>query len=117
MAILAATGGRDFADKEFVWETLDFCLGYYNVHRMVVGDAKGADALVFEWCEEAEIPCQRFEADWKTYGLAAGMIRNGVMLSEKPDYLVAFPGGTGTNGCVKEAKKRWIPVIDHRYRH
>lgn len=117
MSIIACTGGRDFADKNFVYETLDFALGYYLTHKILVGDAKGADLLVCEWCIEAMMPFEIFEADWGKHGRAAGPIRNQLMISKHPDYLIAFPGGIGTNHCVKEAKKHWIPVIDHRYRH
>ena len=117
MAVVAVTGGRDFADRLFIWETMDFALGYYNIHKILVGDARGVDTLVVEWCIEASMPVEIFQARWDEYGRAAGMIRNQTMLNQRPEYLLAFPGGTGTNGCVKEAKKRWIPVIDHRYRH
>lgn len=117
MSVLACTGGRDFADIDFVYDTLDFASGYYNVHKILIGDAKGADYMVTQWCISAMMPHEVFRADWKTHGKAAGPIRNQVMLDEHPEYLLAFPGGVGTMDCVKRAEKMWIVVIDHRYRH
>ncbi len=52
-----------------------------------------------------------FEADWDKFKKAAGHIRNGVMLSCNPDLLVAFPGGPGTENCIKQAKKLGILVL------
>lgn len=115
MSVIACTGGRDFTDKNFVYQIMDYACGYYNIHKIIVGDAKGVDMLVCEWCLEALMPHEIFVADWKIHGRAAGPIRNQAMLDCHPEYLLAFPGGIGTNGCVKLAKRMWIPIIDHRY--
>lgn len=120
MAVLAATGGRDFGDRQFVYDTLDFAVSHYHMHKLLVGDCpSGADLFCREWIVEQQkkVEYEVFYAEWQKHGLVAGPIRNQEMLNKFPDYLIAFPGNKGTNGCVKIAKKMWIPVIDHRYRH
>jgi UDP-N-acetylmuramoylalanine-D-glutamate ligase len=53
-----------------------------------------------------------FPADWKTHGKAAGPKRNRQMLDDaKPDLVVAFPGGRGTDDMVNKAKSRGVPVV------
>lgn len=45
-------------------------------------------------------------------GRAAGPMRNKQMLEEgKPDLVVAFPGGAGTENMVKQAKAAGIRVL------
>lgn len=50
-------------------------------------------------------------ADWKRHGRAAGPIRNQKMLEEKPEMVVAFPGGKGTADMVKKAGQAGIEVF------
>jgi hypothetical protein len=72
----------------------------------------GADALVRMWCQTLRIPFKVYVAHWKEYGLAAGPLRNSFMLSqETPDVLIAFPGGAGTDDCVRQAVERGIKVV------
>jgi len=59
------------------------------------------------------IPVIPFPPEWKRYGPKAGPIRNKQMLDEgRPDLVVAFPGGNGTNDMVKKAKAAGIEVIE-----
>ena len=56
-----------------------------------------------------------FQADWNAHGRAAGPIRNKRMLMEgKPDLVVAFPGGRGTENMKKQAKDAGVPVREVR---
>jgi hypothetical protein len=50
-------------------------------------------------------------ADGTLYDTAAGPRRNAEMLDEKPDIILAFPGGKGTADMTKRAKAAGIPVI------
>lgn len=66
------------------------------------------DWAVINWC-----PFTEFPADWDKYGKSAGYIRNQQMLDEGcPDYVVAFPGGAGTNMMKRIASKAGVPVIE-----
>ena len=57
------------------------------------------------------IECLTFPADWKTYGRAAGPLRNARMIAEgKPDLVLAFPGGRGTADMTRKARAAGVEV-------
>ena len=102
-------GGRKFRDKALMWETLDNLEG---ITRIIHGGSTGADAGADMWAKERGIPVSVYPALWNKHGFAAGPIRNGVMLKDaKPDLVVAFPGGRGTDNMVKQACKAKVTVI------
>lgn len=126
MTTILVCGGRNFQDKEYLFSALDdLCkergwvypedeLGNCLPNVVVVnGKAKGADLLssdwaIINWCELKECP-----ADWDKYGKAAGFIRNKQMLEEeKPDLVVAFPGGNGTKNMINIAKAAGVEVVE-----
>lgn len=101
------TGGRNYNDAALVMRIL--CDLKPTV--VIVGDATGADSLAWAWCSQFRVPCSRYFADWSTYGKSAGPIRNQRMLDEgKPDLVVAFPGGRGTEDMVRRAERAGIQV-------
>ena len=70
------------------------------------------DTFARQWAEAAGVPFRPYEADWDRYGDAAGSIRNEEMLADfKPDYLLVFPGGTGTTNCTRHARKMKIERV------
>lgn len=94
-------GGRDFTDREYVYETLDAMHAKTPISCIIHGDAKGADRLGKAWAISRDVPEWGFPAEWKRYGRGAGPIRNAQMLRMgKPDLIVAFPGGSGTGNMV-----------------
>lgn len=82
---------------------------------VVHGDCPtGADALAHEFCEFfPDVTEERYPAEWKIYGKAAGPVRNSVMLATKPDVVLAYPRGEspGTTDCFTKARAANIPVI------
>tara|TARA_B110000902_G_scaffold172948_1_gene196609 strand:- start:290 stop:637 length:348 start_codon:yes stop_codon:yes gene_type:complete len=107
MRVLIA-GGRDFTDKETMKNVL---AGVPRCSVIISGTARGADQLGESWAEARGIAVERYPADWDTYGKAAGHIRNQQMLDEgKPDYVVVFPGGKGSESMVKKARKAGLNV-------
>jgi hypothetical protein len=102
--LVIVTGGRDFQDERLVFLVLE----YLNPEKVIQGGAAGADALARAWAAKlGGVPCETFEADWATHGKAAGPIRNREMLFRYPyAVVVAFPGGRGTEDCVKQARER-----------
>lgn len=72
------SGSRGITDYEFVRKCLDDALRI----EIVVGDAKGVDTLVQEYCMKRGIKCEIYHADWDKYGRAAGPIRNSEMVSK-----------------------------------
>lgn len=82
---------------------------------VIEGEASGADTMARVEAERRGIPVLAFPADWRTYGRAAGPIRNRQMLDEgKPDLVVAFHSNIeqskGTKNMVAQARKRGVPV-------
>jgi hypothetical protein len=82
---------------------------------VIEGEARGADSMARDAAEYFGIPVERYPANWKVYGRAAGPIRNTQMLDEgKPDLVVAFhndfKNSKGTKNMVEQARKRGIPT-------
>lgn len=105
-------GGRDYGDRQAVYDALD---RLEDVDAMICGGARGADRLAQDWAGMRGIVCRAYPADWEAHGRAAGPIRNQQMLDvEKPDLVVAFPGGRGTADMVERAIAAGVPVFHPR---
>lgn len=90
----------------------------YNQILMVHGNATGVDRTCKYYAEHSVFLLPWFvkdeDADWNSYGNAAGPIRNRLILDKyKPQLLLAFPDdqSTGTWGMVREAKSRKIRYL------
>jgi hypothetical protein len=106
-------GGRSYYKKAFLFYTLDKIRSKYSEMLICHGDAPGADYLASMWAKERNIPCFAFPAKWNTYGRSAGPIRNRQMIDEfKPELVVAFPGGKGTENMIHLSKQNNVPVIE-----
>lgn len=109
MRVIVA-GGRDFNNYPLLKESLDVIFSKLNKDELVVisGTAPGADQLGEKYAMGNRIKLERFPADWKRFGNAAGMIRNRQMAVDgKADALVAFWDGksSGTGGMIKIARE------------
>lgn len=72
----------------------------------------GVDLAARRWAEETPgVESEGHPADWDRHGKAAGMIRNGEMVTLDADLCVAFPakGSRGTWDCLKRAAEAGIP--------
>lgn len=99
-------GGREYKDRDYMFKYLDNLLETWDDFILVSGMARGADRLSVKWAEQNNITVEPYPANWDKHGKAAGPIRNRQMLKEaKPDIVVAFPGGDGTNDMVEIATK------------
>jgi hypothetical protein len=108
MRVLIA-GGRDFSDKEFLNRYMDKYLD--EVTMVISGTAKGADRLGEKWAHSHDIPVERYPAQWARYGGAAGPIRNKEMLDKgKPDLVVVFKGGRGSEHMATISRKAKVKV-------
>lgn len=117
-------GGRNYSNKDRIIEVLDALNRAESITSIVHGGCKtwdkitrthvGADYLAGEWAVDMLLPVHEHLAKWKIYGRRAGPIRNRIMLRLHPDieYVVAFPGGRGTNDMVQAALENDIPVIE-----
>lgn len=108
---LLVCGGRDYADRLQLECALDLLHARRAVSVLIHGAAPGADTLARDWAVERGIPQEAFPADWERHGRAAGPIRNKCMLDEgRPDGVVAFPGGRGTQNMTKQAEAAGLKV-------
>lgn len=106
-----ACGGRDFLDKDEVFDALDWLHAVEGIGFLMHGGARGADRLAASWATYANVPVRRFNADWNRFKKAAGPIRNAQMLVEgRPTIIVAFPGRTGTADMMQKARAANIRV-------
>jgi hypothetical protein len=106
---IVVTGGRSYDDVSMVHGVLDS----FNIERIYVGDATGADELAREYAQFYDIPVTVFKADWDKHGKSAGPIRNGEMLDAAGEnaIVVAFLGGIGTRNCTNQAHERGMIVL------
>lgn len=107
-------GGRNFDQKESLFKELDEIKNKYDIILLIQGGASGADSFAKEWARINKIPYKTYYADWKTYGKAAGIIRNKRMLVEgNPDLVVAFRGGNGTLNMVSISEEIGKKVLKY----
>lgn len=106
-------GGRDYKRYNRVCDILEKAIGPDDtiIHG---GCPTGADRLadVFAKTYGHLSRLEVFYADWQKHGKVAGPIRNKQMLDEgKPDLVIAFPGGKGTQNMVEQAEKAGIQIM------
>lgn len=108
--VLLVTGGRSYANRQFVNEVLTKLKPTLVIH----GDCPtGLDRLVKEECHKLGIPQDPHPADW-TLGLSGGPIRNSEMVALSPDLVVVFPGGKGTKDCKDKAVSAGLRILEYK---
>lgn len=112
MAKALVCGGRNYDERISLFEVLDTLRRERRITIIVHGAASGADKLAGMWARLRGVECVSYPADWKRHGRAAGPLRNQSMLdSERPDVVIAFPGGRGTADMVGRARAAGVEVI------
>jgi hypothetical protein len=109
---LIVAGDRNFTDYHLVADDIWMALESMDVDEIVSGGARGVDSLGERFAKENGFQLTVFPADWKSYGRAAGPIRNKQM-AEYADYLLAFvaPGSRGTKNMITVAEKLGLGVM------
>ena len=108
-------GGRGFDNHQWFNDCMNKLHAEIAITELCHGGAKGADTLAHRWAQRNGISVVRFDADWAKHGRQAGPIRNIKMLTEfKPERVVAFPGGRGTNHMVSSARAAGVAIINYR---
>jgi hypothetical protein len=120
MVRVLVCGGRDYINQDRVNEILDQWLydeeGYPHLSSLIHGGARGADTCAARWAIDRDVPVTCYPAQWNTYGKSAGYKRNQQMLDEgKPDEVICFPGGRGTEMMKNIALKAGLPVFEIDY--
>lgn len=99
-------GGRDYVNGTHVSSVLD----KFMPNEIICGGASGADDLAIAWAKRHGKVVHIHYPDWDSLGRSAGPIRNGEMLDEAPDVVIAFPGGKGTADMIRQANKAGVCV-------
>lgn len=121
-ALVWVAGGREYHNWERVKYVLDNYLERHGIRAIITGACRvgqtqitnldGADALAEAWARLREVPYIGVPAWWEREGKAAGPARNERIASVwKPDALLVFPGGAGTEDSVKTAERHQIPIF------
>lgn len=104
-------GGRDYADRDHVFRVLDKIHVLRGISEIIQGECPtGADRFAREWAVNMGQEPTRCPARWDLYGKRAGPLRNRHMLTLKPDGVVAFSGGRGTQDMISAAQEAGVPV-------
>jgi hypothetical protein len=106
-------GGRNYFNRIFINSNLTFLHNEIHFTELIHGGAAGADTIAALWAYGCKIKVRPFYADWANHGRSAGIIRNKLMLQEgKPQLVVAFPGGRGTQHMKFIAQNAGIEVLE-----
>lgn len=107
-------GGRDYSDRERLFEVLDQVHDATPIAAIIHGNARGADTLAGEFAKSCGhgVQCWPRPADWKKHGRAAGPMRNKAMLGMGAGLVIAFPGGRGTADMVRQARRAGVRVME-----
>jgi ribA/ribD-fused uncharacterized protein len=113
MSTALICGGRNFDDVEFIIPRLNAAREECGFDFVITGGAAGADTIGDLWRVESGLDGKVYPADWNRFGKRAGPLRNVQMLEEgKPDFVIAFPGTSGTAHMVDIAAQAGVCVID-----
>lgn len=113
------SGGRAFNDRKLLNAALD---GYHNrfpIDVIIHGKARGADKLAGGWAAANDVDVIACPANWTGLGRSAGIRRNTEMFrDERPDAVIAFPGGRGTGHMIghafDEGAELWLADVRKR---
>lgn len=110
--VVIVCGGRNYANRGRVFSKLSQIHAKRQIAVVIEGGAPGADTLAWEWAAENGVHCAKVPAQWDRLGKGAGPARNAAMLLLKPDGVIAFPGGRGTDGMKAMAREIGVPVME-----
>jgi len=108
-------GDRNWIRRDIIEAVFDSVLKD-KIDVVIEGECKGADKIARRICQDRKISYEAFFAQWKEYGLAAGMKRNTRMLIEgKPDLIVAFftniAESKGTKNMINQGLDVGVEVL------
>lgn len=117
MSRILVTGSRLFDERPVIHNALLHWVHLFQDPVVVQGMAPGADTIAREVAVEFGLKVEDHPADWKQYGRAAGPRRNEEMVRLGADIVLAFrvPNvqSSGTDDCVRRAKKHGLTVVQY----
>lgn len=89
--ILAIVGWRHYTNYEEFHAIIKEYWDISNYDKIISGGAQGTDSMAERFAKQYNIPFDKskYLAKWKTYGRAAGPIRNRI-IAKDADYVIIF---------------------------
>lgn len=103
-------GGREYSDYGMMFKALSYARENMGLTHVIHGAARGADSLSGRAAHELGLQVTEVPAQWDQYGKSAGYRRNTQMAEMAPDFVIAFPGGRGTQHMIDIAESKGITV-------
>jgi hypothetical protein len=102
-------GSRDWANEDVIRMRLRMLPRETIIMH---GGCRGADTIASAHALSLGMIVDEYPANWRERGKQAGVLRNLLMLDQKPDRVLAFQrnGSTGTQHVIDETRKRGIPL-------
>ena len=108
--LVAITGGKNVADADAVWTTLDRAREKHGDMVLLHGGGPGVEKIAASWADARGVDQVVCRPDWSAHGKAAPFRRNDELLNLLPKGVIAFPGSGITGNLVDKAKQLGIPV-------
>lgn len=116
---LIIAGGRDFNDKQRMWDELKKLHSQGVIDEqveLVTGMARGADMCGYEIFKEHNAKIHQFIPDWNSLGKSAGFIRNAEMGAFADAALIFWDGQSkGTKHMIEYMARHRKPMYIIRY--
>ena len=106
--LVAITGGKEVADADTVWTTLDRAKAKYGDMVLLHGGGPGVAKIAASWAEARGVNQVICRPDWNAHGKAAPFRRNDELLNLLPKGVIAFPGSGITGNLVDKARQLGI---------
>ncbi len=110
--LVAIAGGKNVADADAVWSTLDLAKAKHGDMVLLHGGGPGVEKIAASWAEARGINQVICRPDWQAHGKAAPFRRNDELLNLLPKGVIAFPGSGITGNLVDKARQLGIPVMN-----
>ena len=89
--LVAITGGKNVADADAVWTTLDRTREKYGDMILLHGGGPGIEKIAASWAEARGVDQVVCRPNWNAHGKAAPFRRNDELLNLLPKGVIAFP--------------------------
>lgn len=106
---LVISGSRNIIDYNVVKLAITEFLKLYpeKIEKIIVGEARGVDGLVHQFCNENNIQYEVHYAEWDKFGKSAGMRRNAEMINLCTHLLAIWDGkSVGTKNAIDTATRK-----------
>jgi hypothetical protein len=86
----------------------------FTITKVICGGAQGVDRLGEKYAFSHDLPIQYFLPDWKTYGKAAGPIRNREMAENADALILVWDGKSrGSASMIEKASANNLKMYVH----